>query len=162
MSHNFFTPATAASVIGELFTSNWLTVDQERITAFGEITDDPDPHHVDPEFCKEHSPWGKPISFGFLTISLLTPMIYDVYRYPLDGDSKDGYPASYGLNRFRLVAPVLAGSRVRGKFTVTDVRDRKPGQLMITVDFAVEIDGNSKPALVGEWQMLWITPDVLV
>ena len=158
MDGRFFTPAIAPDVVGQTFTSDWVMVDQRRIGVFGANTEDPDPHHVDPAFCARHSPWGKPISFGFLTISLLTPMIYQVYRYALDGDPKDGYPASYGFNRLRLVAPVVVDSRIRGHFTVIGVRDRKPGQRLITVALSVEIERESRPALTGEWEMLWITP----
>ncbi len=159
----YFTPATAHEVVGQTFVSRWITVDQDRITAFGEVTEDPDPHHVDPEFAARVSPWqkdgvGQTISFGFLTLSLLTPMLYDVYRYPLDGDPADGYPASYGCDRLRMIAPVMSGSRIRGHVTVADVSERKPGQKQLTFDVTVEIEGEAQPALVTRWLMLWITP----
>ncbi len=118
----------------------------------------PDPHHVDPEYAAEHSPWGRTISFGFLTMSLMTPMLYQIYRYPMDGGIGDGYPASYGFEGVRLVAPVLSGSRIRGHFTVKDVRDRKPGQRQVTLGCRVEIEGEERPALVGDWLSIWLTP----
>ena len=158
MPEKFFTPETAADAIGQTFVSKWITVEQDRITAFGEITEDPDPHHMDPAFCAEHSPWGMPIAFGFLTISLLTPMLYDVYRYPLDGDPAEGYPANYGFERLRLIAPVPAGSRIRGRFAPTSVTTRKPGQEMLSMDVLVELEGGPAPVLSCTWHMLWITP----
>jgi len=158
MSISTFSPPSAHTVVGQTFTSDWIVVDQRRINVFGANTEDPDPHHIDPVYCAEHSPWGKPISFGFLTISLLAPMMYQVCRYPLGGDPNDGYPASYGFNRLRLVAPVLVDSRIRGHFTVRSVGERKPGQRLITIELSVEIEGVDRPALVGEWEMLWITP----
>ncbi len=158
MSVEYFTPQTAHEVVGQTFVSDWLLVDQERINTFGKVTEDPDPHHIDPVFAAEHSPWGKTISFGFLTLSLMTPMVYQVYRYPLDGDPKDGYPASYGCNRLRFVAPVRVDSRIRGHFTVNDVAERKPGQLQITLGCRMEIEGEERPALIAEWLMLWLTP----
>lgn len=159
MSNDYFTPATVADAVGRTFTSGWLVVDQRRINVFGATTEDPDPHHVDPAFCAEHSPWGKPIAFGFLTISLLTPMLYEVFRYPLDGDPAQGYPVNYGFSRLRLVSPVLVDSRIRGHFTVKALRERKPGQRMITLECRVEIEGETGPALTGEWETLWITPE---
>ena len=158
MTPNFTTPETVHEAVGRTFVSDWIAVEQDRISAFGEITEDPDPHHVDPEYAAEHSPWGRTISFGFLTMSLMTPMLYQIYRYPMDGGSGDGYPASYGFENVRLVAPVLSGSRIRGHFTVKDVRDRKPGQRQVTFGCRVEIEGETRPALVGDWLSIWLTP----
>ena len=158
MTQAYFTPATAADVVGQTFTSGWHEIDQASIQTFGQVTKDPDPHHVDPEFCKDNSPWGAPIAFGFQTVAMITPMLYEVYRYPLDGDPADGYPASFGANRLRLISPVKAGSRIRGHFNVADVTDRKPGQMQLTFDITVEIEGEERPALQAQWLMLWITP----
>jgi acyl dehydratase len=158
VTQDFFTPQTVDQAIGRTYTSGWILVDQRRIGIFGANTEDPDPHHVDPVFAAAHSPWGKTISFGFLTLSLMTPMLYQVYRYPLDGDPKDGYPASYGFKDLRFVAPVVVDSRIRGHFTVQEVRERKPGQKLITLSCSVEIEGEARPALTATWESLWLTP----
>ena len=155
---HYLTPDTAHEALGRTFVSDWIKVGQERITTFGRVTEDLDPHHVDPVYAAEHSPWGGTISFGFLTLSLMTPMLYQVYRYRMDGGREDGYPASYGFDKVRFVAPVPSGSRIRGHFTVKDVAERKPGQLKITFGCRVEIEGEERPALVGEWLSLWLTP----
>ena len=158
MTPRHLTPENVHDSIGETFVSDWILVDQERISAFGRITEDPDPHHMDPVYAAEHSPWGGTISYGFLTMSLMTPMMYQIYRYRMDGGREDGYPASYGFEKVRFVAPVPSGSRIRGHFTVKDVTERKPGQLQITFACRVEIEGGDRPALVGEWLSLWLTP----
>ena len=158
MSEEYVTPETVHEHVGETFVSDWLHVDQERIDAFGQVTEDPDPHHVDPDFAAEHSPWGKTISFGFLTLSLMTPMLYQIYRYPLDGPPENGYPASYGFDGVRFVAPVPVDSRIRGHFTVREVKERKPGQRQVTFDCRVEIEGQERPAVVGQWHSMWLTP----
>ena len=158
MTPRYLTPDNARESIGETFVSDWILIDQDRINAFGLITEDPDPHHMDPAYAAEHSPWGGTISYGFLTMSLMTPMMYQIYRYRMDGGLGDGYPASYGFERVRFVAPVPSGSRIRGHFTVRDVGERKPGQLQITFACRVEIEGQERPALVGEWLSLWLTP----
>ncbi len=159
MAGSTFTPADMAEVVGETFVSSWITVNQQRITEFGHTTEDLDPAHIDPQWCRQNSPWGKPIAFGFLTIAMLTRMIYDVYKYPLDGDAEtEGYPVNYGFNRLRLIEPVHAGERIRGHFTVADVTERKPGQMLMTLDTRVEIEGKDNPALVAEWLTLWMKP----
>ena len=84
-------------------------------------------------------------------------MIYQVMRFPLDGDAKkDGYPINYGFNRMRFVEPVVVDSKIRGRFTLKDVTETHPGRLQMTFDIAIEIEGVERPALVGEYLCLWI------
>ena len=158
MVSQFFTPYNFNDALGNSYHSSWVLINQQRITAFGRVTDDPDPHHMDPEWTAKNSPWGeKTISFGWLTCSMLSSMIYQVMRFPLDGDAeKDGYPVNYGFNRMRFVEPVVVDSRIRGRFTLTDVSETKPGRLQFTFDVVIEIEGVERPALVGEYLALWI------
>jgi acyl dehydratase len=156
MTQKFFTPQNVQDHIGETFTSDWLLVDQLRINVFGAVTEDADPHHIDPEFCEEHSPWGKPIAFGFLTLSLMPALLYQVCRYPLDCDpEKEGYPANFGTDYLRFVAPVYAGSRIRAHVTPKQVNERKPGQKLMVCRVEMEIEGGDQPALVADWQNIW-------
>ena len=158
MNDNFFTPTDYKQAVGNTFYANWHLIDQERINEFGQVTNDPDPHHIDPEWTEKNSPWGKKtIAFGWLTASMLSSMLYDIFHYPLDGDpEKDGYPVNYGFNRMRFVEPVVVDSRIRTRFTLVDATERKPGRIQLTFDLNVEIDGVEKPALVAEYLFLWI------
>ena len=156
MTGKFFTPQNAEEHIGETFVSDWLQIDQQRINDFGAITGDHDPHHIDPEFCEKNSPWGKPIAFGFLTLSILPSLLYQVCHYPLDGDPEiDGYPASFGTDMLRFVAPVRVDSRIRAHVTPIDVKMRKPGQKLLISHIEIEIEGEDRPALVTDWQLVW-------
>jgi acyl dehydratase len=132
-------------------TSGWLLVDQERINLFGDVTSDPDPMHVDPAWCKRSSPFGQPIAFGFLTMSLLTCLLRDAFGAPTDAASPDTYPLNYGFDRLRLISPVPVNSRVRGQFRLLNVHERKPGQLVVKVHVEVRVEHERKPALVAEW-----------
>ena len=158
MDDNFFTPVNYQQAVGKSFYSNWVLIDQQRITDFGHVTNDPDPHHIDPEWTAKNSPWGdKTISFGWLTASMLSSMLYEVMRFPLDGDAKkDGYPVNYGFNRMRFVEPVVVDSSIRTRFLLKDVTETKPGRLQFTFDITMEIEGVERPALVGEYLCLWI------
>ena len=158
MPQDHFTPNNYQEAIGQTYYSGWTLIDQARITDFGRVTDDPDPHHIDPEWTKANSPWGdKTISFGWLTCSMLSSMIYQVMRFPLDGDAeKDGYPINYGFNRMRFVEPVVVDSNIRGRFHLKEVTETKPGRLQFTFDLAIEIEGSERPAMVGEYLCLWI------
>ena len=158
MDDNFFTPVNYQQAVGKSCYSNWVLIDQQQITDFGRVTNDPDPHHIDPEWTAKNSPWGdKTISFGWLTASMLSSMLYEVMRFPLDGDAeKDGYPVNYGFNRMRFVEPVVVDSRIRTRFLLKDVTETKPGRLQFTFDITMEIEGVERPALVGEYLCLWI------
>ena len=158
VNDNFFTPANYRQAIDHTFYSSWVLIDQERISDFGRVTNDPDPHHIDPEWTAKNSPWGdKTISFGWLTASMLSSMLYEVMRFPLDGDAeKDGYPVNYGFNRMRFVEPVVVDSRIRTRFLLKDVTETKPGRLQFIFDITMEIEGVERPALVGEYLCLWI------
>ncbi|HVM27679.1 MAG TPA: MaoC family dehydratase [Mycobacteriales bacterium] len=128
----------------------WLLIDQERINAFADVTEDHQFIHVDPEQCKTLSPWGVPIAHGFLTLSLLTKLSATV---PQDLSRLDGIVmgVNYGFEKVRFVNPVKVGSKVRATSTLTAVDQKDPNTLQVTKTFTVEIEGESKPALVAEW-----------
>jgi len=124
--------------------SDWMTVDQSRVDTFADATEDHQWIHVDPEKAKD-GPFGGPIAHGFLTLSLLSHLLAQVYR--IDG-TKMGI--NYGLNRVRFTAPVPVGSQVRGNVELADVAD-VTGGVQLTTKVTVEIAGSERPALVAEW-----------
>jgi acyl dehydratase len=133
----------------DLGVSEWLVVDQARIDSFAEVTGDHQFIHVNPELAKQ-TPFGTTIAHGYLTLSLLSRMAYDV----LPGIEGTKMGVNYGLNSLRFLAPVKSGSRVRGAFRMADVQERSPGVIQSTVEVKVEIEGEAKPALAAEWVTL--------
>jgi acyl dehydratase len=137
----------AAAVGEELGTSDWLEIDQERINAFADVTEDHQFIHVDPERAAK-TPFGTTIAHGFLTLSLI----------PALGKGRDGVKinlnskmaVNYGLNRVRFITPVKVGSRVRMRTTLQAVDEVSPGIIQLTQTQTVEIDGGERPALVAE------------
>src|SRR4029079_194310 len=85
----------------EVVVSGWLEMTQERINGFAEATGDHQWIHVDPERARRESPFGVPISHGFLTLSLLSKFLSESVRF---SQSKMG--VNYGVNRLRFTAPV--------------------------------------------------------
>lgn len=157
MTAKYMTLENCAEHVGETFRSSWMEITQDRITAFGEAIEDPDPHHMNPDWAAIHSPWGRAISFGWMTASLTTPMLYEVFRYRLDGDPKiDGYPANYGMNRLRYIEPVPEGSRIRGLISLKRIEERPNRRTLYVFDITVEIEGNDRPALVAEFLLMWL------
>jgi acyl dehydratase len=127
-------------------TSDWVEVGQDRIDAFADATIDHEPIHVDPVAARDLG-FGGTIAHGFLSLSLLAPFYNSGYP-KLDRRTMG---LNYGLNRVRFLAPVRSGKRVRGHFTLIDLKEREPGTYQITSEVSVEIEGEDKPALVAEW-----------
>jgi acyl dehydratase len=135
-----------SKVGSEVGVSDWILVDQARIDAFAEITEDPQFIHIDPE-AAARTPFGGTIAHGFLTLSLLSWMAADS-MLRLEG-VKMG--VNYGLERVRFMAPVRSGKRIRGRFVLNRFEEKKPGQWQVVHNVTVEIEGEEKPALVADW-----------
>ena len=135
-----------ARVGSEIGTSDWILVDQARITAFAETTEDRQFIHIDPAAAAQ-TPFGGTIAHGFLSLALLSRMAADVMQVP----DTITMAVNYGLDRVRFIAPVRAGSRVRGHFTLDAVEDKAPGQLLMRYSVTVEIENEPKPALTAQW-----------
>ncbi len=136
----------------EVGVSSWITVDQARINAFAEATEDRQFIHTDPE-AAARTPFGGTIAHGFLSLSLLSRMGAEAMLVP-DG-LKMG--VNYGLDRVRFLAPVRSGARVRGRFTLDSVDEKGPGQWLLRHTVIVEIEGEDKPALTAVWLALIVT-----
>ena len=130
----------------EIGVSSWLTLDQQRITAFADATEDRQFIHVDPE-AAANTPFGGTIAHGFLSLSMLSRMAAEAMQVP---DTLK-MAVNYGLDRVRFIAPVRAGQRVRGRFTLDSVEDKAPGQILVRHTVTVEIEGGDKPALTAVW-----------
>jgi acyl dehydratase len=138
-----------AQVGQEVGVSDWILVDQARIDAFAECTDDRQFIHIDPVKAAA-TPFGTTIAHGYLTLSLLSAMAYDA----MPGIEGAKMGVNYGLNKVRFMAPVKSGKRVRGRFKMLDVSERSPGVMQSTVEVSVEIEDEPKPALIAEWVTL--------
>ena len=144
----------------EIGTSGWITVDQDMITRFGDVTLDPDPMHIDPDFAQRHGPYGGTIAFGFLTLALLTHMLHGAMGTdPTQDTGEDGHFLNYGMDYMRLINPVKVGAKVRGKFKVIETRVDDKARNLVKFGAEVEIEGESRPALVAEWLSIWIPPE---
>jgi len=130
--------------------SDWLLVSQERIDAFAAATDDRQWLHVDVERAKRDSPYGGTIAHGFLTLSLISLMLRETVRF--EGARM---AVNYGLNRVRFVAPVPAGSRIRGRFRAVTTEETADRALKVTWAVMIEREGEAAPCCVAEWITLY-------
>ena len=128
----------------ELGTSDWYEVSQENVNLFADATGDHQWIHVDIERAKKESPFGGPIAHGYMTLSLLIPMLAQVLTV---SDVVMG--VNYGLNKVRFPAPVPVGSKVRATATLTSLEE-VAGGVQGTMSVVVEREGGDKPVCIAE------------
>jgi len=138
--------------------SAWFAVDLERNRQFGLLTDDVEPLHTDPAWCRTHSPFGVPIVYGFLTLALLTRCLHEVTGGALSGTlERTTHALNYGFDRVRFVTPVPVGARMRAHVTLAERRTRADGELL-RFDVVLELEDATRPALTAEWWSLCARP----
>ena len=131
--------------------SEWMTVTQERIDGFADVTDDHQFIHVD-EAAAKATPLGSTIAHGFLTLSLLSPL------RPPDWPVLENTEMviNYGLDKLRFLQPVKPGQRVRVHTKILAVRQKRPGQYLIKSEKTMEIEGEEKPAFIAHMLVLLV------
>jgi acyl dehydratase len=145
--------AQLGGLIGrEVGTSDWFTVTQQQIDAFANATGDHQWIHVDRERARSETPFGTTIAHGFLTLSLLSPLMRDAIT--VEGARMT---LNYGLNRVRFVSPVPSGSRIRARVTLGEIAD-VGGSVQATWNVTIEREGGEKPCVVAEWIVRYVSP----
>jgi acyl dehydratase len=141
-----------AELVGqEVGLSDWIDVDQGRIDAFADITEDRQFIHVSPEAAAA-TPFGGTIAHGFLTLSLLSRMAETAI--PRVADAAMG--VNYGFERVRFLTPVRSGARIRARFVLNGAEEKGSGRWLLTWQVTVEIEAVEKPALVADWLTMQI------
>ena len=142
------TTTTMAEVPGlvgtELGSSDWHEVTQEHVNLFADATGDHQWIHVDVERAKREMPGGKTIAHGYLTLSLVPRLAQTLSKV-----KKRSRGVNYGSNKVRFINPVPAGARIRLRQRIANVEEI-PGGVRVTSEMTVEIEGQSKPALIAE------------
>lgn len=141
--------ALEGSIVG---VSPWIPVDQQRIDAFADVTEDHQFIHVDP-VAAAASPFGGTIAHGFLSLSLLSRMA-ETGLAPVAGAAAT---LNYGFDRVRFLTPVAAGAWVRGSFKLDKVTPRAGGQTLFQYTVEIEIKGGTRPALSASWLLMTVS-----
>ncbi len=131
----------------EIGVSGWITIDQPQIDAFARATNDHQFIHVDPERARRETPFGGTIAHGFLSLSVLSGLAYEVMP-TLNGAA---ISINYGFDKIRFLTPVRAGKRVRARFMLSEAVMRAPKELLIRNATTLEIEDEPRPALVADW-----------
>ncbi|MBS3732480.1 MAG: MaoC family dehydratase [Desulfobacterales bacterium] len=128
----------------EIAVGNWAAVTQDQINLFAEATGDYQWIHLDRQRAAAESPYGTTVAHGFLTLSMIPRFMEETVAFPPAKMS-----VNYGLNRVRFAAPVPAGSKIRPRVTLRDVKDIAGGA-QIYWRVVIEVEGSEKPACVAE------------
>jgi len=134
-----------------LGTSEWVTIDQDRINAFADVTLDHQFIHVDVEKARA-TPFGTTIAHGYLSLSLVSHFLGECGILP-EGTVM---AINYGSDKVRFLQPVAVNSKVRGHGKLLEVSEKSPGQYLVKTGISVEIEGQEKPALVAEILSMFI------
>jgi acyl dehydratase len=126
--------------------SKWFTISQAQIDMFADATHDHQFIHVDTEKAKQ-TPFGTTIAHGFLSLSLLSAIAYDA-SINLENTVMG---INYGFDKIRFLQPVKVNSRVRGRMTLSNVNEKRPGEFLLSWDVTVEIESEEKAALSAQW-----------
>lgn len=142
-----YTAESVKEIVGtEIGVSDWVTITQDMVNQFAQLTGDPVEIHTNVELA-EQTPFGGTIAHGLLTLSMLGGFC-TAAELLMEGITMG---LNYGFNKVRFMAPVKTGSRIRGRFFLKSIEERAPGQWLSTMDVTIEIEGEAKPALVAEW-----------
>jgi acyl dehydratase len=140
----------AAASGEELGSSDWLTIEQDRVDRFAEATGDHQWIHVDAARAAG-GPFGGTIAHGYLTLSLIPQFGAQIF-----GLETPGAKLNYGVNKVRFPNPVKVGARIRATATLSEVTDIPAGKQLVTT-YVVEIEGEGKPACVAETVVLLLS-----
>ena len=138
------TPADLLNMVGaQLGPTDWLSIEQDRVNGFANVTGDHQWIHVDVERAKS-GPFGGTIAHGYLTMSLVNHFLPDLIEV-----RGFAHAINVGLDRVRFLSPVIVGSRIRARGEITAVEEVK-GAVQSIVRVTVDIEGHDKPALIAD------------
>jgi acyl dehydratase len=126
--------------------SDWFKIDQDRINAFADVTEDHQFIHVDPEAAAK-TPFGTTIAHGFLSLSLLARLAPEASL----GVEGTVMGINYGCDKVRFMSPVKVDSEVRVRARLLDVTEKPGNRLLIKNEITMEINGEDRPAYIAEW-----------
>ena len=124
--------------------SEWVTIGQDRIDTFAEVTQDAQWIHCDVERARRESPWKRTIAHGYLTLALAPHLLTEILN--VEGWST---VVNTGIEKLRFPAPVPSGSRLRMGAEIAETRRMPSGGVRVIFALRFEVEGESKAALTA-------------
>ena len=147
------TPDDLVHYIGKTIgPGSWINIPQSRIDAFADATDDRQWIHLDAE--RTQSELGHaPVAHGYLTLSMLAVMMYDLVRIEAVGRI-----VNYGMNKVRFIAPVLAGDRIRAQVRI-DRATCEDHFVRAVFDVSIYVERLEKPVMIAQSIIVYFNQD---
>ncbi|GAB3469384.1 MaoC family dehydratase [Actinophytocola sediminis] len=153
MTHYARLAELVEDVGAQLGVSDWVTIEQDMIDGFADLTNDHQWVHVDRERAAA-GPFGTTVAHGYLTLSLTADLVDQV----LTVDDVDVY-LNKGLDRVRFKAPVRSGERVRARVEIVAATPRVHGYTEVVLGVAMEIEGGTQVAMTSHLRLLAHVPE---
>ena len=133
--------------------TDWLTIDQEQVDRFGEVTRWTPWMHTNPKRCAEESPYGGTLVHGFFIVSLITYFMEGAGVRPKDG----AYSLNYGMDKVLVLRPVITGDgvRIRHRVKLIGVTDRGDAKRLLKTSHEFEVEGQQGPSVYVEYLNFW-------
>lgn len=150
MPANLLDRGSLASQKDRKWTSAWRKLEQRRIATFADATDDHQFIHVDPVRAANETPYGTTIAHGMLLLSLIPAFSFECVPDVIGRTLS----LNYGFDRVRFLTPVPEGTRIRARFTLSDVQERGANDLLCRYHVEFDIEGRETLALAADWFQL--------
>jgi len=141
---------TPGDSLGE---TDWMPISQIMINDFADATGDHQWIHVDAARCEQQSPFGTTIAHGLLSTALMPKCFYAL----IELDSSKQTLLNYGVDSMRFLEPVRVNDQIRYSVSLHSIEDKASGKLY-RFDCEVQIKDREKPAMVGRFLMLLVSP----
>ena len=129
----------------DLGVGEWILIDQNMINKFADFSGDQQWIHVDVQRASKEMPNGQTIAHGLLSLCL-SPTLgknqLEIKNLKLS--------INYGIDKVRFTAPVRVNSKVRMNSVITDIVEKDSGIILLKIKRLIEIEGQTKPAMVAE------------
>jgi acyl dehydratase len=146
------TIAELKELIGqETSVGKWVTIEQDRVNQFADVTGDHQFIHVDPERAAK-TQFGGTVAHGYLTLSLSPMLGRDREGVKIEIPNK--MVVNMGCNRVRFPGPVHVGKRVRQRTKLLSITEG-PNYAEVVNQQTVEVEGAERPGMVAETVMRW-------
>ena len=133
----------------EIGASDWHKIDQAQINRFADATIDHQWIHTDPEKAAAQGPFKKTIAHGYLTLSLIPYLWYQIAEV-----RNIKMLINYGIENFKFGQAVLVDDEVKLRAKLKKISNLR-GIVKVVIEATLEIKDSKKPGYVGDVVFLY-------
>jgi acyl dehydratase len=138
----------------EIGVSDWISVSQKEIDAFGRLTRNEARFHMDPDWARANGPYGGTVLYGFQSLAMLSHFIHEILAWP--GDDPANLAVNYGFDKVRFIGPIPVGALFRCRIKLVSIERKSETNSICKLLATLEVEGEEQPALAAEWLTWWL------